>query len=258
MRQLFAISLLFFTSQSWGWGSQGHKVVAQVAEYNLTPAAKKAVTQLLKNQTLADVANWADVIKSESSWAHTKSWHFVDIPDGEDYSTADHHQNGDAIGAITEMVSVLKNPNADATSKENALKFVVHFVGDLHQPLHVGRPEDRGGNDVKVNFEGKNSNLHALWDSLMILKSPLNHVQYAAWLQNGKAFLPPYDIPGFVFSTVISEGMDARKEIYNFAPTVNGTVRVTEAYYKRNVDLMNRQLLSGGKRLAVLLNSIFR
>ena len=258
MRHLLAISFLLFSSQSWGWGSQGHMVVAQVAENNLTPAAKKAVSQLLKNQTLADVATWADIIKSQNEWAHTKSWHFVDIPDGEDYSTTDHHHDGDVIGAITEMVAVLRKVNADAVSKENALKFIVHFVGDLHQPLHVGRREDRGGNDVKIIFEGKNSNLHALWDSLMIMKSPLSHIEYAAWLENGKTFLPPYDIPGFAFSTVIAEGMGARAEIYNFAPTVDGNVRVTEAYYKRNVDLMNRQLLSGGKRLAGLLNSIYK
>lgn len=257
MRHLTAIFLLLFTTQSWGWGTQGHMVVAQVAENNLTPAAKKAIKLILKNHSLADVANWADFVKSEGQWAHTKSWHFVDIPDGEDYSTAEHHHEGDVIGAITEMVGVLKQANADAVSKENALKFVVHFVGDIHQPLHVGRPEDRGGNDVRINFDGRNSNLHALWDSLMIMKSPLDHIEYAAWLENGKSFLPPYDLPAFAFSTIIAEGMGARADIYNFAPTVNGNVRVTEAYYKRNVDLMNGQLLNGGKRLAQLLNSIF-
>ncbi len=258
MRHLTAIFILLFSSQTWAWGTQGHMVVAQVAENNLTPAAKKAVKQLLKNQTLADVANWADFIKSDSEWAHTKSWHFVDIPDGEDYSTSDHNHDGDVVGAITEMVAILKKTGADAVAKENALKFIVHFVGDIHQPLHVGRPEDRGGNDVRIIFEGRNSNLHALWDSLMIMKSPMDHIEYAAWLENGKAFLPPYDLPGFAFSTVIAEGMGARAEIYNFAPTADGNIRVTEAYYKRNVDLMNRQLLSGGKRLSQLLNSIFR
>jgi hypothetical protein len=115
---------------------------------------------------------------------------------------------------------------------------------------------DRSG--VVITFEGKNSNLHALWDTLMIVKSPLGHVEYVDWLEHGKASSPPYDLPAFAFSTIIAEDMDARKEIYNFAPSADGMIRVTKAYYKRNVDLMNRQLLSSGKRLAALLNHTFR
>ena len=92
----------------------------------------------------------------------------------------------------------------------------------------------------------------------MIVKTPMSHVDYANWLERGKAFSPPYDLPAFAFSTIIAEDMAARFEIYNFSPAANGTIRVTEAYYKRNVDLMNRQLLTGGKRLATLLNSLFR
>ncbi len=257
MRQIFALMMLMVTSNSWGWGAQGHMVVAQIAENNLTPVAKKAVEQILKNQSLAEVANWADFIKGNSQWAHTKSWHFVDIPDGDDYSTADHHHDGDVITAITEMATTLKKANVDPVSKENALKFLVHFVGDIHQPLHVGRPEDRGGNDVRITFEGRNSNLHTLWDTLMIMKSPMDHIQYAEWLERGKLLGPPYDLPSFAFSMIISENMNARDAIYDFSLD-NGTVRVTEAYYKRNLDLMNEQLLSGGKRLATLLNSLFR
>ena len=257
MRHLFVIFTLLFAQHSWGWGTQGHMVVAQVAENNLTPKARAAVKQLLKGQTLAEVSNWADFIKGDSEWTHTKPWHFVDIPDGEDYGSADHNHDGDVVGAITEMVSTLKKTGADAVAKEEALKFIVHFVGDIHQPLHVGRPEDRGGNDIRIVFEGRNSNLHQLWDTLMIMKSPMDHVQYAQWLERGKDFSPPYDIPAFAFSTIISEDMAARSEIYNFSPAL-GTIQVTKAYYQRNLDLMNRQLLLGGKRLAELLNSIFR
>lgn len=258
MRQIFALVLIMMTSNSWGWGSQGHMVVGQIGQNNLTPNAKKAVQAILKGQTLADVANWADYVKSKPEWAHTKSWHFVDIEDGQDYSTAEHKAEGDVVGAITDMVKVLKTPGSSDLEKENALKFIVHFVGDIHQPLHVGKPEDRGGNDVRITFGGKSSNLHALWDSLMIMKSPMDHIQYANWLEHGKAFTPPYDLPAFAFSTIISEDMNARSEIYNFSPGSQGNIQVTEAYYKRNVDLMNRQLLSGGKRLATLLNSLFR
>jgi hypothetical protein len=257
MRQLVALTfVLLFAQNSWGWGSEGHMIVAQIAQNNLTPKAKSAVAKILNNQSLASVANWADTIKNNQEWVHTKSWHFADIPDGEDYSSAEHNENGDVVGAITEMVSTLKS-RTDDVSKENALKFLVHFVGDIHQPLHVGRPEDRGGNDIRITYEGKNSNLHALWDSLMIGKSSMDYAAYADWLENGKALAPPYDLASFPFSTIISEDMSARGEIYNIGLEA-GPIKVTAAYYNRNVDLMNHQLLTGGKRLATLLNSIFQ
>lgn len=254
---MFALVFLLITTQSWAWGPQGHMVVAQIAENNLTPSAKAAIKKILNNQSLASVANWADTVKSKGEWAHTKSWHFVDIEDGDDYTTAEHNHEGDVIGAITDMVKALSQRNIDPVSKENALKFIVHFVGDIHQPLHVGRPEDRGGNDISITFEGRNSNLHALWDSLMLSKSPLDYKAYADWLESGKGFVPPYDLPAFSFSTIISEDMEARTAIYNFSIT-NGPIQVSNAYYKRNVDLMNRQLLTGGKRLATLINSILK
>jgi hypothetical protein len=256
MRQIVAaLTIVLFAQNSWGWGSEGHMIVAQIAQNNLTPKAQAAVAKILNNQTLASVANWADTIKNNQEWAHTKSWHFADIPDGEDYSTAEHNQDGDVVGAITEMVKTL-NSRTDDITKENALKFLVHFAGDIHQPLHVGRPEDRGGNDIRISYEGKNSNLHALWDSLMIGKASMGYVEYANWLESGKA-VAPYDLASFPFSTIISEDMSARSEIYNISLD-SGPIKVTAAYYNRNVDLMNRQLLTGGKRLATLLNSIFK
>lgn len=259
MRQIFVLLTIFFAQASWGWGTQGHMVVAQIGENNLSPKAKQAIKQILKGQSLASVANWADLVKSDSEFAHTKPWHFVDIPDGDDYTDIDHHE-GDVVSAITEMVTTLKSNGADALSKENALKFLVHFVGDIHQPLHVGRPDDRGGNDVRIVFEGRNSNLHQLWDSLMIMKSPMDYAAYAQWLErsNAKELAPPYDIPSFAFSTIIAEDMAARSDIYSFSMTSQGPIQVSTSYYQKNVDLMNRQLLKGGKRLSELLNSIFR
>jgi hypothetical protein len=255
---MIALLFVIFTFEARGWGPQGHMVVAQVAENNLTPAAKSAVKNLLSNQSMASVANWADQIKGQQEWVHTKSWHFADIPDGEDYSSVEHNHDGDVVGAITDMVKVVKDSRSDEISRQNALKFIIHFVGDIHQPLHVGRPEDRGGNDLHITFEGKKSNLHALWDSLMLKKSPMDYAAYARWLENGKNLSAPYDLASFPFSTIISEDMNARAGIYDFSPGSNGNVTVTDAYYKRNVDLMNRQLLTGGKRLATLLNSLFK
>jgi len=254
MRALLVLSLTIFTHAAWGWGSQGHKIVAQVAENNLTAKAKLAVAKVLKGQTLADVANWADSIRADADWAHTKPWHFVDIPDGEDYGTAEHSHEGDIVTAITEMIAVIKSSTTTALEKENALKFIVHFVGDIHQPLHVGRPDDRGGNSTRVKFEGKSTNLHSVWDSAFIKKSPLSHVEYADSLEQKTYVLAPYDLPEISFSKIIQECMGARVDIYNFG----ADHVISTQYYKKNLALMNAQLLVGGKRLAEILNKVYR
>jgi hypothetical protein len=128
-------------------------------------------------------------------------------------------------------------------------------VGDLHQPLHVGRPDDKGGNMIKVSFEGRKTNLHALWDSGMLTKQGMDYKQYAKYLD--RAAFASYDIPEFSFSRSIQESMSARKEIYNFNMKVSPVV-LDAVYMKRNLELMNTQLLAGGKRLADLLNTIFK
>lgn len=258
MRHYIAILFVLFAQKTWAWGTLGHMVVAQVAENNLTPAAKKAVSKILKNQTLPDVANWADSIKGQAEWAHSKPWHFVDIPDGEDYSTIEHSHDGDVVEAISDMVKVLKDPKSASIEKENALKFIVHFVGDIHQPLHVGRPDDHGGNSISVIFEGRRSNLHALWDTLMIMKQPMDHIQYAASLEAHAFMAPPYDIQEMPFSRIISECMSARKAIYAFKDATIDPVVLDSTYSNRNLALMNTQLLMGGKRLAILFNTLYK
>ena len=258
MRWTLALFLFLSVHTAWAWGPQGHMIVAQVAENNLTPAAKKAVATILKGQTLAEVATWADVVKGGAQWSHTKGWHFVDIPDGENYATAEHAHDGDSVTAITQMIQVLKQRNATPVDKEIALKFLVHFVGDLHQPLHVGRPTDRGGNDTRVTFEGRSTNLHALWDTQLIMKTPMDYVQYANALEHRNFVAAPYDLPEFSFSQVIQECMGARASIYNFRAVNGGPVVLDAGYYNRNLALMNNQLLVGGQRLAFILNTIMR
>ncbi len=258
MKHFFAIFMVLFIQKAWAWGPMGHMVVAQIAENNLSVNAKKSIDKILLGHSLADVSNWADSIKSKPEWAHSKPWHFVDIPDGGDYSTVEHSHDGDVVAAITEMVRILKDQRSTTLEKENALKFIVHFVGDIHQPLHVGRPDDRGGNSIQVTFEGRKSNLHALWDSLMITKSPMDYIQYAAYLESHSFQVTPYDIQEIPFSLIISECMDARKDIYNFNALSFDSVVLNTSYYNRNLALMNTQLLTGGKRLAVLFNSIFK
>ena len=258
MKIFFFVFLFVLTQKAHSWGPQGHMIVGQIAEKQLTPKAKEGIAKLLGNASLASVANWADSIKGQPEWQHTKPWHFVTIEDGQDYSTSEHSHEGDVVSALTDLVKVLRDPKSAQSDKQNALKFIVHFVGDIHQPLHVGRGDDRGGNDLRISFEGKPTNLHALWDTLMIAKLPMDYIKYADYLEKPALVQQPYDIAALQFSLIISECMSVRKDIYNFRNITNNSVVLDQAYYNRNAALMNQQLLSGGKRLAALLNDLFK
>lgn len=257
-RILYLLPIVLMVNNVHAWGPDGHKIVAQIAQDKLSPNAVKAIAKIIPNQDLASVANWADSIKSNPEWVHTKPWHFVDIADHDDYETSEHAPDGDIITAITEMVETLKSTSSSAEDKQNALKFIVHFVGDIHQPLHVGRPDDHGGNSIKVMFMGRSMNLHSLWDSGMIAKQGMDYMQYARFLQGQSSFNAPYDLPEISFSQIVEEDMSSRKEIYNFKPIDAGPIKLEDGYLKRNLSTMNDRLLKGGERLSNMLNKIFR
>jgi hypothetical protein len=242
---------------SFAWGPEGHMIVAQVAEDLLKPTTQKNIAKLLNNQSLAEVSNWADAVKSEPDWLHTKPWHFADIPDGGNYETMRHAPEGDVITAITAMIKVVKTKTSTLEEKQNALMFIIHFVGDMHQPLHVGRPDDHGGNLLKISFQGRNTNLHALWDSALITTQRMDYLKYARFLQGKSMINTPYDLPEISFSEIIEEDMHARTEIYNFKAKTAGTIRLENTYIQRNISTMNDRLLKGGQRLAKILNSNF-
>lgn len=255
MKFAFLLALTVSTNL-WAWGPQGHQIVAEIAQNRLTPKAQAECQKLLEGKKLAAVSSWADEVKNGSQWSHTKSWHFVDIADGETYQESEHNHDGDVITALTLNIKILKT-SQNIAEKQDALRFIVHFVGDIHQPLHVGRPEDRGGNDIKVVFKGRNMNLHSLWDSGMITIQNMDYLAYTRYLEGQKFLSEAYDIPEIPFSLIIKEDMGARSEIYNFRPAARGPIKLEEAYVLRNLAAMNERLLTGGKRLADVLNKIF-
>jgi hypothetical protein len=252
---LSVLLVLCLSSKVFAWGNEGHAIVAQIGEDHLLPNARAAILKLLPNTKLASVASWADAIKQDQQWVHTKPWHFVNIPDGEDYTQAARDPEGNVVTAISDMVKVLKNPSSSTADKQNALKFLVHLVGDIHQPLHAGRTTDRGGNDIKVMFQGRETNLHAIWDSGIIDTAKMDFATYARTLQTQKL---GYDIPEFSFSQVLTEDIALRKALYNFKTNSNGEVQLDQAYVSANLAALNSRLLVGGMRLAQLLNTVFK
>lgn len=158
------------------WGELGHRIVGHLAEARLTPAARAEVARLLAGEaepTLAGVSTWADRLRDAPPaddpelGRRTSTWHYVNLAeDGCRYDAARDCPDGNCVvGAIERQVATLRDRTQPAEARLRALKFVVHFVGDVHQPLHAGFAHDKGGNDFQVQFRGEGSNLHRVWDS---------------------------------------------------------------------------------------------
>ena len=148
----FLLFLLGVSTNLLAWGQTGHRAVGQVAENHLTKKAKKNIKKLLGNESLALASTWMDEIKSDSTYDYANEWHWVTIGDGETYAESEKNPNGDVVEAIERMKQILKSDTASNQNKVRALKFLAHLVGDIHQPLHVGRGDDRGGNNLKVKW----------------------------------------------------------------------------------------------------------
>lgn len=167
-RALFLVALGFAGTAS-AWGPHGHQVVAEIASRGLTPTAKVEVERLLGDRAsnaMREASTWADEIRDEERWRHTGSWHYLNFERGDcSYSAKQNCRGGNCVvGAIEREARILADRKASTAKRANALRFVIHFVGDVHQPLHAGFGHDRGGNDFQVRLGRRGMNLHGFWD----------------------------------------------------------------------------------------------
>lgn len=179
------------------WGPLGHRLVGHLAQSELSPKARAEVARLLRGEadpTLAGVANWADDLRgSDPGFGRRSSpWHYVNLAeDGCRYDAARDCKRGDCVvEAIRRQRAILADRARPAPERAQALKFIIHFVGDIHQPLHAGHAHDRGGNDVQINLDGKGSNLHRLWDSELLATAKLAESE---WLTRLRRLPSPKD-----------------------------------------------------------------
>lgn len=268
------------------WGPSGHRIVALVATRHLTPEARRAVRNLLGDETLADVADWADAIREERP--ETGNWHFANLPRNaasfnrsRDCRDAANGDPGCVVTAIEKYRSVLSNARASKADRAEALKFIVHFIGDMHQPLHVSFKEDKGGNDIKVTFFGKQSNLHKVWDSGIIGRAGLSDLEFAAELeavlhsQSGDEEFAEMDestkrkiatIQGGTLDSFASESFVLAKSNAYDSVSRDGKARLGARYYEvalrpglqPNWQVVDDQLTKAGLRLAKILNEALR
>jgi hypothetical protein len=166
---LLALAFLAYSGKpALGWGGVGHRAAAKLTEARLTPKARAAVALLLEpDETLASISTWADQFRSEHP--ETGPWHYVNVPiDEPRYDTRFCPPEGCVVSKIDECIRTLADTNRPRQERQHAFRFLVHCVGDLHQPVHVGERGDRGGNDLPLVFLGQETNLHRIWDSALI------------------------------------------------------------------------------------------
>ena len=246
-------------SPALAWGKTGHRVVAALADAQLSGLARAHVKELLGVESLDEAATWPDDMRSAPSqfWQKTATpWHYVTL-NGIVYDHAP--PEGDALDALNRYRATLQDPNANIADKQLALRFIVHLVGDLHQPLHVGKCCDKGGNEVKVKWFGRDLNLHSVWDSALVEEEQLSFTELAAKLQRHTSnadVLAWWDINPRDW---ISESAQLRETVY---PERNrkdpkAPPELSYGYVYKYTPLMEQRLKQAGVRLAAYLNDIY-
>lgn len=276
MRLLMVLMFLTATT-TYPWGLRGHRVTARIAENHLNDKARAGVKALLGDESLARVANEADHLRSDNRYACAAPFHYASVDDGETYKSSPKNPKGDIITALVYFEEVLRRGKVSRSEKQAALKWLVHLVGDLHQPLHIGRSADRGGNSTEVLWFGKRSNLHKVWDSEMINDQELSYTEFADFIDKGAgATVTALQTGSYV--DWADEAPVARADLYTcqgkdgcckngaqkcgddavgFGSDANFVPKLEYAYVEKQRPLMERQLYRAGIRLAGKLNSIF-
>jgi hypothetical protein len=245
----------------FAWGVTGHRIVAEIAYRHLTPKAQKAVAAILGRESMAMVSTWPDFIKSDTThtYDHRYSWHFVDFPAHSDKAamaatlqTLTNKEN--LYDETNALIAELKSGKGTKQEKWLAMSYLIHMIGDMHQPLHVGRDEDQGGNKIPVMWFNQQSNLHRVWDEQLIDFQQLSYTEYTAALDTADAgqirVMQHGDIKDWLY-----ESNQIAERIYE------KTAANEKLSYKYNyifVKELNSQLLKGGLRLAAILNEIYK
>ena len=254
-----AMAFALAPAPAFAWGKTGHRVVAAIADAQLSGLARAHVKEILgEAESLDEAANWPDEMRSFPSpfWQKTSTpWHYVTL-NGIVYDQAP--PEGDALEALKKYSATLRDPNASLADKQLALRFVVHIVGDLHQPLHVGKCCDRGGNDVKVKWFGRDLNLHSVWDSALVDEQQLSFTEMTAKLQRHTSnadVMAWWDINPRDW---ISESAQIRDTIYpRPSKDTKKLPELSYSYVFENTPIMERRLKQAGVRLAAYLNALY-
>nr|WP_299383902.1 S1/P1 nuclease [Allomuricauda sp.] len=236
------------------WGKTGHRVTGHIAQNHLTGKTKRALKDLLEGHSLAYVSTFADEIKADRKYSGYFAWHFVNYPLGMRYEDSEKSKYGDLITGIEECIQKIKNKENSKKTRAFHLKMLIHLIGDLHQPLHASRAEDKGGNDIQVQWFGEGSNLHRVWDKNLIESYGMTYTELATELDQVDRKERKRIQEGSIYDWV-DESHEICAKLYDSAKA--GDKLGYQYGYKYN-DLLFEQLQKGGIRLAKVLNDLFK
>jgi hypothetical protein len=271
------LSLLAFIvpTHVWAWGTEGHVVTARIAEAHLSDRAKAGIKELIGERSISDkdVCTWADAIRNsamyKTKYPDNQTWHYINLDVTEVNPDPNAKQFGDrnVLAAIERFRKVLKDPKIEANERKEALFFLVHFIGDMHQPLHCGsRGDDKGGNRVMVSLPKnlKSLRLHGIWDTDLVRQAmnELTADDYASRLDNR---LNDEERSKVIDGEVKDWVLESQKQSKEFAyagipgdwPLDGKAFEITEEYVKNALPVIEKQLQRGGLRLAKVLNEVF-
>ncbi len=250
---LFFFSIQMSFGNTFFWSKKGHRVVGEVAQKYLSRKAQKEINKLLDGQSLASVANYADFIKADKRFKEFSAWHYVNFPEDKKYTDVEPSKYGDIIQGIEKCVAIVKDKSKSKEDRVFYLKLLVHFIGDLHQPLHVGRLEDKGGNDIQVQWFSKGSNLHRVWDTNMIEDHGMSYTEIANTLPKISKKKKKSLQEGTIYDWV-EESQDIANKVYESAEIGE---KLSYKYSYVWWATVEKQLQVGGVRLAKVLNNLF-
>ena len=253
------IAIFMIPGHVWSWGPTGHRVAARMAEARLNPRALSAVHDLLGPEaSLADVSTWAD----EHGTQRSGPWHYVNVPITKPrYDSRYCQWGGCVVSKIYDFKRVLMSPSAKRAQKQEALMFLIHFVADLHQPLHVGDTGSRGGTSIQVSFFDVGSNLHRVWDSQIIDRHGVNE---EVWMFDCNFLASPKLVAEWSKGTPedwATESLQVAREAYCLPGTkavMKSGTKLSDDYCRFALPIIQKQLAKAGIRVAWTLNEIFK
>ena len=249
---LILILLLSTPTLCLAWGKIGHRTVGELASLHLTKHSKKEIVKLLGSESMAEASLWPDRIKSDPKMRKLYDHlHYLSFKKSERFNKNSANKEN-ILTAIESFSKILKSPKTPKSEKVIALRFLIHLVGDLHQPLHVGYPDDLGGNNVKLKWFGKKTNLHHVWDDEIIKSEELSFTEYTKKLNT----VTKKEIANWQKTMPLTWAKESRNympKVYDFKESKYWEFK----YSYKHLEILNKRLQQAGIRLAGLLNKIF-
>lgn len=260
MKKIISLSLLLLlcaisikVSAAEDWGQNGHRSTAQIAQKHLSKKALRRITKLLDGNSIAVASTYADEIKSDKAFNGYSKWHYVNIPSGKTYAEVEKELGENAVWGIEECIAKLQSEDTERRDQQFYLKMLIHLVGDLHQPLHVGHAHDKGGNDIDVKWFGRDSNLHRVWDSNMINRYDMSFTELSTHAQK----LSKTEIRNIAKGNAETWALESQTIAESVYQSVEENKNLGYRYMYDWFPQLKIQLQKGGIRLAKILNEIY-